>query len=103
MDQQMRAGFIFLPTDQDGSATSAFAFDRRIRRFQRWRRHGHRFNDKRRRHDLEGLLLKGGHCCNCCSPRTTGHGPELPRAAMNSRGNPSGLVRVNLVVVINPG
>jgi hypothetical protein len=37
--------------------------------------------------------LKGGHC-NCCSPRTTGHGPELPRAAMNSRGNPSGLVRV---------
>ena len=22
----------------------------------------------------------------CCSPRTTGHGHELPRAAMNSRG-----------------
>ena len=86
MDQQMRAGFIFLPTDQDGSATSAFAFDRRIRRFQRWRRHGHRFNDKRRRHVLDGLLLKGAHCCNCCSPPYDRTRHELSRVAMNSQG-----------------
>jgi hypothetical protein len=29
------------------------------------------------------VLYPGGFCC---SPRTTGHGHELPRAAMNSRG-----------------
>ena len=63
MDQEMRVDFIFLPTDQDGTALSAFAFDRRIRRFQRRRRRGHRFN-KRRWNDLERSLWKSGHCCN---------------------------------------
>ena len=63
MDHE-RVDFTFVPTHQDGTAISAFAFDRRIRRFQHWRRLGHPFNDKRRRNDLEGLLSKGGHCCN---------------------------------------
>ena len=61
MDQEMRV--IFLPTDQDGTAVSAFAFDRRIGRFQRRRRRGHRFNERRWK-DLEGLLRKGGHYCH---------------------------------------
>jgi hypothetical protein len=61
MDQEMRVDFIFLPTDQDGTTVSAFAFDRRIGRFQRRRRRGHRFFNKRRWNDLEGLLRKGGH------------------------------------------
>jgi hypothetical protein len=54
MDQEM-VDFIFLPTHQDVTAISAFAFDRRIRRFQHWRRRGHPSNE-RRRNDLEGLL-----------------------------------------------
>jgi hypothetical protein len=57
-----RVDFTSVATYQDGTAISAFAFDRRIRSFQHWRRLGHRFNDKRRRNDLEGLLLKGEHC-----------------------------------------
>ena len=55
MDHE-RVGFTFVHTHQDGTAISAFAFDRRIRRFEHWRRRGHRFNDKRRRNDLERLL-----------------------------------------------
>jgi len=51
-----RVGLTFVPTHQDDTAISAFAFDRRIKRFQHWRRLGHRFNDKRRRNDLEYLL-----------------------------------------------
>ena len=39
MDQE-RVGFTFLPTHQDGTTISAFAFDRRIKRFQHWRRLG---------------------------------------------------------------
>jgi hypothetical protein len=62
MDHE-RAGFIPVHTHQDGTTVSAFAFDRRIGRFQRRRRRGHRFN-KRRWNDLEGLLRKGGHCCH---------------------------------------
>ena len=62
MDHE-RAGFTSVPTYQDGTAISAFAFDRRIRRFQRRRRREHRFN-KRRRNDLERSLWKSGHCCN---------------------------------------
>ena len=50
-----RVSFAFVHTHQDGSTVAAFAFDRRIRRFQRWRRRGHPFNE-RRRNDLEGLL-----------------------------------------------
>jgi hypothetical protein len=34
---------------------------------------------------LNSYLL-GNRSSRCCSPRTTGHGHELPRAAMNSRG-----------------
>ena len=64
MDQEMRVDFIFLPTDQDGTTVSAFAFDRRIGRFQRRRRRGHRRFNKRRWKDLEGLLRKGEHCCH---------------------------------------
>jgi hypothetical protein len=35
-----------------------------------------------------GLLtaILAGFGITCCSPRTTGHGHEFPRAAMNSRG-----------------
>ena len=62
MDQE-RVGFTFLPTHQDGTTISAFAFDRRIRHFQHWRRRGYRFNE-RRRNDLEPPLWKSGHCCN---------------------------------------
>jgi hypothetical protein len=47
-----RVGFTSVHTHQDGTAISAFAFDRRIRRIQHWR---HPFNE-RRRNDLEGLL-----------------------------------------------
>jgi hypothetical protein len=54
MDQE-RVGFTFLPTHQDGTTISAFAFDRRIRRFEHWRRRGHPFNEQGR-DDLEGLL-----------------------------------------------
>ena len=50
-------------THQDGTTVSAFAFDRRIGRFQRRRRRGHRFN-KRRWNDLERPLWKSGHCCH---------------------------------------
>ena len=57
-----RVVFTFVPTHQDGTAISAFAFDRRIKRFQHWRRPGHRFNE-RRRNDLEGPLWEGEHCC----------------------------------------
>ena len=53
MDHQ-GVGFTFVPTHQDDTTISAFAFDRRIRHFQHWRRRGHR--NKRRRNDLEGLL-----------------------------------------------
>ena len=56
-------GFTSVPTYQDGTAISAFAFDRRIRSFQLWRRRGHPFNE-RRRNDLERPLWKSGHCCN---------------------------------------
>jgi hypothetical protein len=56
-----RVGLTFVPTHQDGTAISAFAFDRRTRRFQQHRRRlGHSFNDKRRRNDLEGLLWEHG-------------------------------------------
>ena len=51
MDQE-RVGFTFLPTYQDGTTISAFAFDRRIRH---WRRRGHPFNEGCR-NDLEGFL-----------------------------------------------
>jgi hypothetical protein len=50
-----RVGFTSAATYQDGSAISAFAFNRRIGRFQHWRRRGHPSNE-RRRNDLEGLL-----------------------------------------------
>ena len=43
-----RVGLTFVPTHQDGTAISAFAFDRRIKRFQHWRRPGHPFNERRR-------------------------------------------------------
>jgi hypothetical protein len=62
MDEE-RVGFTFLPTHQDGTTISAFAFDRRIRRFERWRCFGHPFHE-RRCDDLEIFLLKGWHCCN---------------------------------------
>ena len=55
MDHE-RVDFTSVHTHQDGTAISAFAFDRRVKRFQHWRRLGHSFNDKRRRNDLEGLL-----------------------------------------------
>jgi hypothetical protein len=58
-----RVGLTFVPTHQDGTAISAFAFDRRIKRFQHRRRPGHPFNE-RRRNDLEGPLWKDGHCCH---------------------------------------
>ena len=46
-------GFTFVPTHQDGTASSASAFDGRIRRrFQHWRRRGHPLNE-RGRNDLE--------------------------------------------------
>jgi hypothetical protein len=41
-------GFTSVPTYQDDTAISAFAFDRRIRSFQRWRRCGHPSNEWRR-------------------------------------------------------
>ena len=56
-----RVGLTFVPTHQDGTAISTIPFDRRIKRFQHWRRLGNRFNDKRRRNDLEGLLRHGFH------------------------------------------
>ena len=62
MDHE-RAVFIPVHTHQDGTTVSAFAFDRRIGRFQRRRRRGHRFN-KRRWNDLERPLWKNGHCCH---------------------------------------
>ena len=49
-----RVGFTSVHTHQDGTAISAFAFDRRIRRFHNWRHLGHRSEE--RRNDLEGLL-----------------------------------------------
>ena len=54
MDQE-RVGVTFVPTQQDGTTISAFPFERRIERLQRWRRPGHHFNE-RRRNDREGLL-----------------------------------------------
>jgi hypothetical protein len=55
MDDE-RVSFILVRSHQDGTAISAFALDRRIRRhFQHRRRRGHRFN-KRRRNDFECLL-----------------------------------------------
>ena len=54
MDQE-RVGFTFLPTHQDGTTISAFAFDRRIRHFEHWRRRGHPVNEGCR-NDLEGPL-----------------------------------------------
>ena len=65
MDQE-RIGFTFFPMHQDGTTISAFAFDRRIGRFQHWRRRGHPFNE-RRWNDLEGLLWKGGHVVSTSS------------------------------------
>jgi hypothetical protein len=59
MDQE-RVGSTFLPTQQDGTTISAFAFDRRIRHFEHWRRRGHPFKE-RCRNDLEGLLSKDRH------------------------------------------
>jgi len=57
------ADFTFVYTHQDGTAISAFAFDRRIKmNFQHWRRPGHLFHE-RRWNDLKGLLWKGGHYC----------------------------------------
>ncbi len=53
MDQE-RVGFTFLPKYQDGTTISAFAFARRIRHFDDWRRCGHPFNEGCR-NDLEGL------------------------------------------------
>ena len=54
MDQK-RVGFTVLPTHQDGTTISAFAFDRRIRHFEHWRRRGHPFNEGCR-NDLEVFL-----------------------------------------------
>ena len=51
MDHE-RVGFTLLPTHQDGTTISAFAFDRRIRHFEHWRRRGHPFNEGCR-NDLE--------------------------------------------------
>ena len=62
MDQE-RVGSASFPTYQDGSAISALAFDRRLRRFERWRCLGHPFHE-RWRNDFEVFLLKGWHCCN---------------------------------------
>ena len=62
MDHERAGGFIPVHTHQDGTTVSAFAFDRRIGRFQRRRRRGHRFNERRWK-DLEGPLWKSGHCC----------------------------------------
>jgi hypothetical protein len=61
---RQRRDFTLVHTHQDGTASSASAFDRRIRRFQHRRRRGHRFN-KRRWNDLEGLLRNGGHAVTC--------------------------------------
>jgi len=58
-----RTGFTPVPMHQHCATVSAFQFDRRIARFQRWRRRGHPFNE-RRRNDLERPLWKSGHCCN---------------------------------------
>jgi hypothetical protein len=58
-----RVGFTFVHMHQDGTAISAFVFDRRIWHLQHWRRRGYRFNE-RRRNDLERPLWKSGHCCN---------------------------------------
>jgi hypothetical protein len=44
MDHE-RVDFTFVSTHQDGTTISAFAFDRRITRFQHWRRLGHPFNE----------------------------------------------------------
>ena len=60
---RQRTGFTPVPTHQDGATVSAFQFDRRIKRFQRRWRRGHRFN-KRRWNDIERPLWKSGHCCN---------------------------------------
>ena len=58
-----RVSFTFVHTHQDGTAISAFEFNRRIGLFQHWRRRGYRFNE-RRRNDLERPLWKSGHCRN---------------------------------------
>jgi hypothetical protein len=58
-----RVSFPFVHTHQDGTAISAFEFNRRIGLFQHWRRRGYRFNE-RRRNDLERPLWKSGHCRN---------------------------------------
>jgi hypothetical protein len=62
MDHE-RVSFILVRSHQDGTALSAFELDRRMRLFEHWRSHGHRFN-KRRWNDFEGLLWKGRHRYN---------------------------------------
>ena len=54
MDQE-RADFTFLPTHQDGTTISTFAFDHRIRHFEHWRRRGHPVNEGCR-NDFKGPL-----------------------------------------------
>ena len=82
-----RVGFTSVATYQDGTAISAFAFDRRIKSFQHWRRLGHRFNDKRRRNDLEGLLSKGEHCCQRLNIISGNYQFNFSEPAMRSRFN----------------
>ena len=67
MDHE-RVGFTSAATYQDGSAISAFAFNRRIGRFQHWRRRGHPSNE-RRRNDLERPLWKSCLLYTSPSPR----------------------------------
>ena len=76
MDHE-RAGFTLVPTHQDGTALSAFAFDRRIsRRFQHGRRLGHTFNE-RGRNDPERPPCKSGHCCVPNSDPNVGFVPAV--------------------------
>jgi hypothetical protein len=85
MDHE-RAGFIPVHTHQDGTTVSAFAFDRRIGRFQRRRRRGHRFN-KRRWNDLERLLRKGGHYCNEFSSKFRTQRKFIPQSPNSQMGD----------------
>jgi hypothetical protein len=55
-----RVGLTFVPTHQDDTAISAFAFDRRIKRFQHWRRLGHRVNDSGAGTTLRAFCRKAG-------------------------------------------
>ena len=62
MDQE-RVGSAFIPADQDGTTISAFAFDRRLRHCEHWRRRGHPFNEGCR-NDLEGLFCRRASICS---------------------------------------